>query len=182
MVTVFMFIIGACEPTVSPVPRPTATARPMLTLSPTSRLTSTGEPQTSEAPTSLPQPTSFCETHTASVVLTASAESVEVGDALVVTVTLNNEGCTKLGLPQYRLSVQSDKSELILVPNNPKPVIHYLAVAPGQSDATEFHLEAVAVGEAILTSSVSFEVHLGYPGPAYWGGSSGEPLIIIVAP
>jgi hypothetical protein len=44
-------------------------------------------------------------------------------------------------------------------------------------------LKAVAEGQAAITASASFEVHLGYPGPAYWGYStSGEPMIIRVAP
>lgn len=107
---------------------------------------------------------------------------MKVGDSVIVTVTLNNRGCTALGLPQYRLYIQSDGPESVLAPGNPEPITHNLGVAPEQSDVAEFDLQAVADGQAILTASVSFEVHLGYPGPAYWGGSSGESLLITVAP
>jgi hypothetical protein len=150
---VSMLIIGACVPAVS-----------------------------SETPTSRPTPTISCETHAASVVLAASAESLKVGDTVIVTATLNNRGCAALGLPQYRLYIQSDGPESVLAPDNPEPMTHYLEVAPEHSDTAEFDLQAVADGEAILTASVSFEVHLGYPEPAYWGSSSGEPLLITVAP
>jgi hypothetical protein len=47
----------------------------------------------------------------------------------------------------------------------------------------EFVLRAVKSGQVTLTASASFEVHLGYPGPAYWAGSNvKEPLIVIVKP
>ncbi len=35
-------------------------------------------------------------------------------------------------------------------------------------------------GQVALTSISSFEVHLGYPGPAYWAGDSTGPLTITV--
>jgi hypothetical protein len=31
-----------------------------------------------------------------------------------------------------------------------------------------------------VNASASFEVHLGYPGPAYWGATSAAPIIIPV--
>ena len=50
-----------------------------------------------------------CERETASVLLSAFTESFKVGEAVKVTVTVNNEGCVALGLPQYRLYIQSDE-------------------------------------------------------------------------
>lgn len=85
-------------------------------------------------------------------------------------------------MPQYRLEIQSEGAEAVFTPGSPDPIIHYLAVEPGQSDTAEFELQAAAAGRATLTVLVSFEVHIGYPGPAYWGGSTSEPLVITVAP
>ena len=94
---------------------------------------------------------------------------------------LNNEGCVALGLPQYRLYVQTDGPESIFTPDHLEPVVHYLAVGSGQSDSVEFDLTAVAGGQATLTASVSYEVHLA--AGAYWGMSgTREPLTITVVP
>ena len=179
---ILVFIIGACAPAVPASPEATTPVQPTLTASPMRMSSPSDEPLPSETPTSLATPMISCETHSASVVLAASPENLKVGDKVTVSVTLNNSGCAALGLPQYRLTVQSDGPGSILAPENPEPMIHYLAVAPDQSDKAEFDLLAVADGQAIFTASVSFEVHLGYPGPAYWGSSSGESLLITVAP
>lgn len=54
-------------------------------------------------------------------------------------------------------------------------------IEPGESDAAEFVLRAVRPGKATLRASASFEVHLSYPGPAYWGTSGSGPLLVTVA-
>jgi hypothetical protein len=123
-----------------------------------------------------------CEGHTAFMSMSATATALDVGDIVTVTTTLFNQGCVGLGLPQYRLYVWSDEPEPIFDPATPEPVVHYLAVGPGGSDAQEFVLTAVGPGEATLSASASFEVHLGYPGPAYWGYSGSGPLTVTVAP
>ena len=159
--------------------RPTET--PSRARIPTDTPTATTDLPPSETP--FPTPTLACERETASVVLSASSENVQVGDTIKVTVTVNNEGCVILGLPQYRLYVRSDGNQSIFTPENPEPVVHYLGVGLGQSDAAEFELIAVAGGQATLTATVSYEVHLGYPGPAYWGmTATREPLSITVIP
>jgi len=127
-------------------------------------------------------PYCYCQWHTAYMTISATATTLEVGEVVTVTATLFNRGCVGLGLPQYRLYVRSDESQPIFDPNNPEPVVHYLGVAPGQSDAEEFVLQAVGSGQATLNASASFEVHLGYPGPAYWGAGSTGPLVITVMP
>jgi hypothetical protein len=123
-----------------------------------------------------------CETYTAAMTVSARATTLQAGEVLTVTVTLVNQGCGKLGLPQYRLYVESDEAQPVFIPSNPDPVVHYLGIAPGQSDAAEFVLRAVGSGQATLSASASFEVHLSYPGPGYWGGSSAGPLVITVTP
>jgi hypothetical protein len=157
------------------------TASPIDT--PTSAETATVEPQLPETQPPTLTPTLACEVDTATLILSTSAENLRVGDTVIVTAKVTNEGCVALGLPQYRLYIQSDTSESIFTPENPEPVVHYLAVGQGQSDLAEFTLTATASGQATLTASVSYEVHLGYPGPAYWGSTSArEPLLITVTP
>ncbi len=194
MLVSFVFIIEACTATPPPTVAPKTT--PLLTPTATAR----PQPLTSA-------PTVACKTHTSSVVLSASVASLRIGDSVKVTVTLNNEGCLALGIPLYSLYIQSDKLESIFAPNDPElkvlplrgdagrsdtspisnlfavGVEHSLAVAPGQFDTAEFDLQAIAIGQAIFAASASFEVHQGYPGPAYWGYSqTGESLTITVAP
>lgn len=129
------------------------------------------------------EPTEECETHSTSTVLAASATTLEVGEEITVTVALSNEGCVALGIPQYRLYVEPAGDVAILDPSQPDPVVHSLGVSPGQSDAAEFILRAVNSGETTITATASFEVHLDYPGPAYWGiSSTEEPLVVVVVP
>ena len=124
----------------------------------------------------------YCQYHTAYMTISATATSLHVGESVTVTATLFNRGCTGLGMPQYRLYIRPDEPEPIFDPGNPEPVVHYLGVGSGESDAAEFALQAVGPGQARLSASASFEVHLGYPGPAYWGASGTGPLTVTVAP
>ena len=124
-----------------------------------------------------------CKTHTASTSVSSTSTSLRVGEIVTVTVTVNNEGCVALGLPQYRLRLGSEETDSPLEPSDPDPIVHYLGIAPGQSDSTDYALRATQPGQVALSASVSFEVHLGYPGPAYWGNSgTGEVLVIAVSP
>jgi len=173
-----LMVISTDTPTETKLPTDTPTDPKLSTDTPTSTVSPTFT-QTTLTPT----PTPSCQSPTAYILLSASAESLKIGDTVVVTATLINDGCGTLGLPQYVLHIQSDGTESIFTPDKPGAVVHHLGVAPGQSDTIEFELKAVASGQATLTASVSYEFHVGYPGPAYWGYSgSREPLIIIVVP
>ena len=172
---VFVFALGACTPAAAPA---TPTLPPPTPVPPTVDITRTLIP----APTSWITPTPACETHTASTEISASSTEVAVGDTVTVTVTLHNEGCAKLGLLKYTLSMQPEGDAALFEPANPPPVEHSLAIANGESDTAQFELTAVASGKATISASVSFEVHLGYPGPAYWAGSGNGPLAITVRP
>lgn len=127
-----------------------------------------------------PPPTPTCETHTASVQVMPSAQSVPIGQQIVVHVTLLNQGCVALGLPKYTLRVHAPQGQPLFNPPQPEAVTHGLAVAPGQADSAEFVLQAAQVGSGSLQAEVSFEVHLGYPGPAYWGYATSAPVDIAV--
>ncbi len=118
----------------------------------------------------------------ASLHIQVDRSQVHVGDSVAVTVTLENEGRIALGLPQYRVSVEADGTPHPFEPQGPEAVEHYLQVNAGESDSATFELSATRSGQATLRASVSYEVHLGYPGPAYWGGASAGPVVLTVIP
>ena len=121
-----------------------------------------------------------CETHTVALDLIPSALELEVGETLTLSITLANPGCAPVGLLLYRLMLEPGTPALF-EPAVPEPIEHTLGVSPGGTDSAEFTLTAIAAGEVGITASVSFEVHLGYPGPAYFANaSSGEPLVVTV--
>ena len=95
---------------------------------------------------------------------------------------LENTGCVMLGLPQYRLAILNSESKPIFSPDKPEPVMHSKGINPGEYDEVSYLLQAVSPGKATLSVLASFEVHLGYPGPAYWGAGSSKELIIQVEP
>ncbi len=129
---------------------------------------------------SQPGPTPTCPADDSKMVLTVPKTAIKVGETIVVKVVLKNTGCVSLGIPQYRLAILNDEGKPIFSPDKPEPVIHYLAVAPGTSDEVTFTLQAVHPGKATFSAMASFEVHMGYPGPAYWGASGSDPLVIQV--
>jgi hypothetical protein len=116
-----------------------------------------------------------CETHTAVLNLDIEPTAVSVNDTLTVTATLENSGCANIGLPQYRLTASPE----LVDPAAPDPITHSLGLGPGDSDSAEFVVTAVSPGTLTLNSTVSFEVHLGYPGPAYWGAAGTSKEITI---
>ena len=118
----------------------------------------------------------------ASLSIETLSAQVHAGEIVVITTHMQNLGRIGLGLPQYRLYVETDNDQPALEPDHPQPVEHYLQVGPGQSDSAVFELQAVRPGTATLRSTVSFEVHLGYPGPAHWGGASAGPIVVTVVP
>jgi hypothetical protein len=110
--------------------------------------------------------------------LTLGSVAPEVGESLWITATLANEGCASVGQPEYRLWVE--QPSLIFVPDSPTSVTHSLALNTGETDTVTFSLRTVGFGEASLRVSASFEVHLEYPGPAYWGYHSTAPITVNV--
>ncbi len=113
--------------------------------------------------------------------LSAPKTALKVGETIAVKVVLQNTGCVSLGMPQYRLAILNGEGKAIFSPDKPEPVTHYLAVAPGESDEVTFTLRAAYPGKATLSAMASFEVHMGYPGPAYWGASGSNQLVIQVS-
>ena len=122
-----------------------------------------------------------CQTHSAELVISTAQQQANVGDAIEINVTLRNTGCATLGLPRYYLMVEQEPNLPALLPQEIAPVDHSLAVPPEGSDQATFLLQAAAPGNATLSAIVSFEAHLGYPGPAYWATASSEKATIQVS-
>lgn len=161
-VIILHFLVACTSTTSTPQPTPSSTPPP------------------SDPPQSSPTPTLACETHTVALDLLPSAVELKVGETLTLTVILANPGCANVGLLLYRLRVEPD-SPAFFDPASPDPVEHTLGVSPGGTDTAEFTLTAIAPGNVEITATVSFEVHLGYPGPAYFASaSSGDPLVITI--
>jgi hypothetical protein len=123
-------------------------------------------------------PTPECAAHQADLQLFASTSSLKVGESLTLTATLTNSGCAMLGLPKYSLFGMADGDAHLVQPTELEPIIHSVALRDGEHDEAYFTLKAVAPGKAELKVSASFEVHLGYPGPAYWATAASQPVII----
>lgn len=137
---------------------------------------------TSDLPAAESSPTLECPAHKSKVTLSAPKTRIKVGEVIEVKALLQNTGCVTLGLPQYRLAILNSEGKPIFSPDKPDPVIHSLGIAPGRSDEVTYLLQAVSPGKATLSLMTSFEVHLGYPGPAYWGAGSSKELVIQVEP
>lgn len=137
---------------------------------------SPSQPQITPPPT----PTE-CLDHTSQLTLAASQARPEVGTTLLLTATLTNVGeCAMIGLPQYRLQMQSASSTPILAPQAFDPAVHYTGLLPGESDSITYTLQVVGSGAITLSIITSYEVHLGYPGPAYWSGDASAPLALVI--
>jgi len=177
-------LVAGCFLTTSPMPtlvRPEDTRAPVIT----ERAKGTPAPEKASRPTNLAAtqiPALPCETHTATVEIDPGSDTIHAGDLLTVTVGLINKGCVALGLPQYRLIIHQLGSDTVLAPASPDPILHSYGVGLEQTDTAVFVLTAIREGEIELTGTASFEVHLGYPGPAYWGSASSGPVNIQVEP
>ena len=128
----------------------------------------------------VPPPTPACETHTASVQVQPSVQSVQVGQQVIVRVTLSNQGCATLGRPQYTLRVHAPQGQPLFNPPMPDSITHNLAIAPGQADSAQFVLQAAQVGSGVLQATVSFAVYIDFPGPAYLADVTSAPIDIAV--
>ncbi len=105
----------------------------------------------------VPQVTPTCTAHTTDMTLTASSRVPEVGDRVWVTATLTNEGCGRVGLPEYRLSLV--QAPYILVPDSPTSVTHHVALEFGEMDVVTFSLQTLGVGEVVLQASTSLDYY-----------------------
>lgn len=144
-------------------------------------------PHTTPTLTPSPTPTSTptagtCQTDTESLTVTAAKDKIHVGERVKIVVTLTNEGCATLGLPEYFLHVVKHRSKQVLVPANPKPIEHSLGLSQGESDKAKFVLHGAHKGKVDISSYVSLEVGLGPGGPYYWSGAGSNHITVQVLP
>ncbi len=123
-----------------------------------------------------------CTQHSAAIDITASQTELTVGDSVTISLTLNNTGCAMLGLPKYYLVSGAGLPTSLFEPAAPEPVFHSIGIDPGGSDSAAFIVRAASPGDVPLYGTASFEVHLGYPGPAYWATAASQPLNFHVSP
>ncbi len=145
------------QPAVTPYPAPTPTLTTNATLTP------------------------YCRPSEASVSLSASARTLEVGQSVSVTVTLANGDTSGVRLGQIQVSLGAQPSD-IFISDNLGPVAHPLSLEPGESAQSEFVLRAVMPGRATLTASTSFEMHALDYSSGSWSGCFSGPLEILVTP
>jgi hypothetical protein len=155
---------------VSPTPYLTAT----LTPSPTPYYTPDSGMEAGDAPP-------YCRPDEASVELSASAGTVQVGERVTVTVRLVNGGTSgaRLGQIQYMLRV---KPPGIFSSADWGPVESTLTLEPGEGDATRFVLQAETPGSATLDGLASYEMHALDTFWGSWSGCHPWPIEINVTP
>jgi hypothetical protein len=123
--------------------------------------------------------TPYCRPSEASIDLSASDSSLQVGQAVTITVTLANgdSSSAKLGQILYRLEVQPAAA---FSSQDWGPVESTLTLEPGQSDAVQFVLQAETSGPARLTGSASYEMHAMDYSWGSWSGCHSRKLEISV--
>lgn len=140
-------------------------------------------------PTTQPEPTQTIEGFPAPttrpvdprVEISVDSETVAVGTVFTLTATAHD-----LGLPHYTLYV--DSQPILTVTYEGKPTFE---VSPPEMlevvsyatsvDQITFVLRATEVGVATFNIGVTGEVHIDYPGPAYWGGAESDDLLVTFA-
>jgi hypothetical protein len=123
----------------------------------------------------------YCRPGEASVELSASARTLQVGQLFTVTLHLVNGDTSgvRLGLIQYTLGVQPPG---IFSSSNWGPLESTLTLEPGQSDVARFVLQAETPGSATLDGLASYEMHDVDTFWGSWSGCHSWPLEINVTP
>jgi len=144
----------------------------IVVASPTSITQPAPTPTTEESPTPTIRPVD------PRVEINTDSDTVPVGTVFTVTGVVKD-----IGLPHYTLSV--DSQQILTVTYEGKPtfeisppemleVVSYATSA----DQIAFVLRAFEVGVATFNIGVTGEVHIGYPGSAYWGGAESDDLLV----
>ncbi|MCB9436963.1 MAG: hypothetical protein H6673_08210 [Anaerolineales bacterium] len=110
--------------------------------------------------------------------LTFSQNPIQIGDEVIVSLSLVNTGTLAAGIPSFTLYLESDALELVSTPDNGG--VLYGAVAAGSTYTMQWTYRAASTGTAEFSGRVSYEVHEGYPGPAYWSGTSAGPEVLVI--
>lgn len=117
-----------------------------------------------------------CTTYSASLTFQANKSVYQVGEAITVTATLLNSGCSKIGLPYYQVQPQTLEH---VTPSNPSGIQSYVALDPGGSDSVVFLFTASSAGETSFSARSDFEVSLE-SGPGLLGTAFSSPITITI--
>lgn len=131
-----------------------------------------------ETPTATPTATPSC-THSTAMAIALSDPVPQLGGHITATVSLTNTGDCMMGLPLYTLNV-ANIHPVAVFEESENPVLHSRAIYSDEVDSADFRLLVANTGIFTLTAHASFEVHVGYPGPAYWGGTRAAPITFTV--
>jgi hypothetical protein len=143
----------------------------------TTPVTRTAPLETSTAtPTATVMPT--CE-HSTAMAIALSDPAPELGQRITATVSLTNTGDCMVGLPLYTLDV-ANAHPVAVFEESENPVLHSRAIYSDEVDSVDFRMLVANTEVFTLTARASFEVHVGYPGPAFWGGASAAPVTFTV--
>lgn len=119
--------------------------------------------------------------HSTNADLTVTPNPATVGDEVTFTLVFSNNSSLAAGIPSFSLqSVDGAAFERILGEALVAPDVLYDAVAPGKTHTETWTFVVQEVGEVSVFARVSYEVHEGYPGPAYWSGVQSPEVIVIV--
>lgn len=135
-------------------------------------------PQLTTTPTATATTFPQCDQR-AEMSLALSEASPQLGRRITATVTLTNAGDCSMGLPLYTLRIDNEHAVAAQVEGD-NPVLHSLGIGGGRSDSVAFRLMLLNTGLFTLTANASFEVHVGYPGPAYWSRAATGPITFTV--
>lgn len=108
-----------------------------------------------------------------------SASPIRIGDEVTVSLYLVNTGTLDAGIPKFALMLSDDSLlEVVSAPDNDG--LLYGSVVAGDSTVMSWTYRALAAGSVDITGRVSYEVHEGYPGPAYWSGTTSSPQTLVI--
>lgn len=127
-----------------------------------------------------------CTNEQGFISLSTSAKTLEVGEAITLTATVQNEGaCANPYFPQFwwpKYSIWGGETDdpAILSPLPQEPIYTNQPLYPGQEQTVSFVLQAASPGVVSLQAHVSYANHLDYPGPSYWTSNISDPITVTV--
>jgi hypothetical protein len=124
-----------------------------------------------------------CERSNVTVVLSATATTLEVGEKVTITLTVSNLGCALVERPSFFLQGQSGQGQKLVeeAPGTAEILDLPDSVAVGESGAVQFVYRAAEPGSVFLKGSVKYRVHLAGSQETSLESFS-EPLWITVCP
>lgn len=114
------------------------------------------------------------------VEISVDRTSLGVGESLTITAIP-----VSIGLPRYTLRLTSGLVATVDYNNTPNLEIasdglFEVIAVQGEMHSATFTLRALKSGTTEAVVNATGEIHVGYPGPAYWGGGGSETITLTV--